>query len=109
MNEYKTLISLRLREAGYPDTPGFSNMVNRLVSLEGEAKTMLDKWLRDDEKVFFSEIDGVDSDYLRDSLGMKEPAIIISYAMLKLDPIANSEYFKNLVTNRNLFKPNKQL
>ena len=109
MDEYKTYISLRLREAGYPDTPGFVNTVNRLASLQGEAKVMLDCWLRNDEKVSFSEIEEINADYLRKHLEMKEPAIIISYAMLKADPIANSKYFKNLATNRNIFKPNKQL
>lgn len=109
MDEYKSFVRLRLREAGYPDTPGLDKTVNRLVSLEGEAKAMLNKWLRNDEKVSFSEIEGIDSAFLRNNLEMKEPAIIIAYAMLKSDPISNSEYLKNLVTNRNLFKPNKQL
>ena len=109
MDEYKTFISLRLRESGYPDTPGFANTVNRLASLQGEAKIMLDGWLRNDEKVCFPEIEGINADYLRKHLEMKEPAIIISYAMLKADPIANSEYFKNLATKRNIFKQNKQL
>lgn len=109
MNDYQTLISLRLRESGYPDTPGFNEIVNRLAVLSGETKTMLDNWLRYNQQVSFSEIEGIDDKYLRDYLNMKEPAIIISYAMLKADPIANAKFFKNLATKRNLFKPNKQI
>lgn len=107
--EYKTLIRLRLRETGYPETPGLTDTVNRLATLDGEPKKMLDSWLRNNEEVIFSPIKGIDAAFLREKLGMKEPAIIISFAMLQNSPTSNSEYFKKLATQRNSFKPNNSL
>ena len=39
-------------------------------------------------------------------VSMKDPAIIIAYAMLLDDPKVNSEYFKDLSENRVGFYPN---
>ena len=50
-------------------------------------------------------IEGVDSDFLKDKLCMKEPAIIIAYAILLDDPKEISEYFKHLSENRVGFYP----
>lgn len=107
MNDFENLIRMRLVEEGYIISDATNQTIARLSSLKGKSLDLLNDWLSNNNPVKFEPIHGITDSYLRDNLGMKEPAIIIAHEMLLLDPIENSKYFKELVKGRNLFKPNK--
>ena len=65
---------------------------------------MLIEWFFNNTIPEFDAIEGVDSDYLRNTIKMKEPAIILSYGMLTKDPKVNSNYLKNIRKYNNKFK-----
>ena len=101
----KEIVKQRLLEVGYTDAPALDATISRLCELKGEPFNLLVSWLYEGKAPTFDAIEGVDSDFLKDKLCMKEPAIIIAYAMLLDDPKENSEYFKHLSENRVGFYP----
>lgn len=88
----------RLSREGYPEQM-LDSTVHNLLQLEGKAAHMLEAWLHKGIKPEFGDIEGVNSDILRNRLKMKEPAIILSYGMLVNNPSGNSGYFKNLLSD----------
>ena len=99
-------IKIRLISIGYPQTPGLDQTVDRLIGFTGEPKEMLEAWM---ERVVVPEFDsiyGISSSFLREKLGMKDPAIIIAFAMLLDNPKENADYLKQLVEKRFDFNPN---
>lgn len=65
-----------------------------LLKLEGKAAEMLHSWLEYGIMPEFSDIEGLNSNILRNHYKMKAPAIILSYGMLMNNP-ALSRYLKN--------------
>lgn len=109
MKDFENLIRMRLVEEGYSLSEATNQTIARLSSLKGKSLELLKDWLSNNLPVEFDPINGIDSTYLRNNLGMKEPAIIIAYEMLLREPEENSNYFKELAKGRNLFTPNKNL
>lgn len=104
----KEIVKQKLLEVGYSDTQNLNATVNRLCDLKGEPYKLLISWLYDGKSPVFEAIEGVDSGFLRDKLCMKDPAIIIAYAMLLNDAKENADYFKHLAENRIGFYPNNK-
>lgn len=95
-NMEETILKQRLLAIGYADDESLDHTVSRLLNLDGKAKEMLQKWLKDGSAPSFEAIGGVSSKFLREQLSMKDPAIIIAYYMLLLEPEENSRYFRHL-------------
>lgn len=98
----------RLSKEGYLNNSVTEATAHRLLSLEGEAYSMLVDWLENGTKPSFGSIEGVDSSFLVDRLQMKDPALIIAYAMLKENPTENAAYFHKLADNIIGFYPSTQ-
>lgn len=98
----KTIDRISLRQSlireGYPEAM-LDSTVHNLLQLEGRAASMLYSWLNKGTKPEFDDIEGINSDILRNRLKMKEPAIILSYGMLVNNPSRNSRYFKSLLSD----------
>ena len=101
----KEIVKQKLLEVGYSDTQALDATINRLCNLTGEPLKLLVSWLNEGKSPMFEAIEGVDSIFLKDKLCMKDPAIIIAYAMLLEDSKENSEYFKHLSENKVGFYP----
>lgn len=97
----------RLIQEGYVEAFGLDQTIDRLLNLDGKAEEMLKAWMEEGAIPEFGEIEGIDSQILREKLKMKEPAIILSYGMLQKDPKANSIHLKNLLKRRTVFGINK--
>lgn len=93
------IVKQKLLESGYSDSKTLDETVNRLVNLKGAPFELLVDWIYKDNAPKFKAIEGIDSNFLREKLNMKDPAIIIAYAMLLDDAKENSEYFKHLAEN----------
>ena len=93
-----------LLKEGYIEANGLDSTISHLLSMQEEAKLMLLEWMEEEKIPEFSAINGVDSHMLRDILGMKEPAIILSYNMLLVDPIRNSVLLKEILSRRKMYK-----
>lgn len=89
----------RLLADGYEDLPTTDDTVKRLLSLKGKAHDMLTAWAEHGKRPEFGPINGIDSDFLRQRLQMKDAAVIIAYAMLLDNPEENAVYFKHLADN----------
>lgn len=97
----------RLIQEGYKEANGIEQTINRLLALEGDAARMLNEWLNDGKRPEFAPIEGIDSTLLRNQLEMKEPAIILSYGMLLVNPTINSVYLKRLLNKHINYGLNK--
>lgn len=104
----KNIIKKALLAEGYADNKPTEATVDRLLSLKGTPAEMLKKWIEEKQQPDFESIEGVDSLFLRTKLRMKQPAIIIAYAMLLDNPKENADYFKHLANNQIGFYPNKK-
>lgn len=94
-----TELKNRLIQEGYNDNQVTESTAERLLSLKGRAAEMLKRWYINGEKPFFEAVNGIDSSFLVEKLHMKDPALIIAYAMLEEDPEENSRYFIHLSNN----------
>ena len=93
-NITKEQLRERLLEAGYPDTPLADKTAEHLLALTGDAARMLASWLETGRSPKFEAIEGIDHRFLRDKLKMKDPAIILAYAMLCDNPKYNAMLLK---------------
>lgn len=94
-----TFLKRRLIEEGYDEESMSDNLINRLQCLDEEDTEMLKNWLKTNCNVQFEPILGISSDFLREKLNMKEPAILIAHSMLKESPEENADYFNKLANN----------
>lgn len=99
-----TQIKDRLLQEGYNQN-NLEDTISYLLSLGGDPKIMFERWLKENVKVEFNDIQGIDDKFLREKLQMKEPAIVIAYSMLIDSPEENSLYFRELANNRIEFHP----
>lgn len=97
----------RLLQEGYVEANGIESTIDRLLSLEGHANEMLNAWVLEGKVPEFEAIEGIDSRVLREKLGMKEPAVIISYWMLEKDPKLNGIQLKKLLAKHEHFVVDK--
>lgn len=102
INEQK--LKTCLLNEGYIEANGLDSTISHLLSMQEEAKQMLFEWINEEKVPEFAAINGIDSHILRNTLGMKEPAIILSYNMLLIDPNRNSELLKELLYRRKMYK-----
>lgn len=100
----KIQLKERLLEEGYIEMNGLDYTINNLVNLTGKASELLQKWLETGRVDKFEPIEGIDKCYLKDTLKMKDPAIILAYGMLLKDPKRNSMILKREAERRNVFK-----
>ncbi len=84
----------QLLEIGYVDAPITEKTIEHLLQLKGEAASMLEKWCKSGRVPNFNAIEGIDKKFLRDTLKMKDPAIIMAYGMLLDNPKYNAMLFK---------------
>lgn len=102
INEQK--LKACLLKEGYIEANGLDSTISHLLGMQEEAKQMLLEWMNEGKVPEFASINGIDSHILRDTLRMKEPAIILSYNMLLIDPIRNSAILKGLLSRRKMYK-----
>ena len=93
-----------LMKEGYIEANGLDSTISHLLSMQEKAKQMLVEWMNEEKAPEFDAINGIDSHILRDSLSMKEPAIILSYNMLLIDPNRNSALLKEMLSRRKMYK-----
>lgn len=97
----------RLIGEGYLAEYGLDRTVDNLLNLEKlddkRAYEMLVKWMQTGKVDKFEPIEGIDYKFLKDTLNMKKPAIILAYGMLLYDPKRNALFLKREATKRMLF------
>lgn len=97
----------RLVGEGYLAECGLDRTVENLINLEKledkRAYEMLVKWMQTGKVEKFEPIEGIDYKFLKDTLKMKKPAIILAYGMLLYDPKRNALFLKREATRRMLF------
>lgn len=104
----RELLKERLIGEGYIEDFGLDKTIDNLLNLNNlsdkSAYNMLLEWLETGKLADFAPIEGIDKSYLRSSLKMKSPAIILAYAMLLVDPKGNSLFLKNQNSRRKVYK-----
>lgn len=97
----------RLINDGYIPEYGLDNIVENLLNLQTledkSAYYMLLKWMETGKLDKFEPIEGITFAFLRDTLKMKKPAIILAYGMLLYDPKANAMFLKKQAEGRAVF------
>lgn len=97
----------RLVGEGYLAECGLDRTVENLINLEKledkRAYEMLVKWMQTGKVEKFEPIEGIDYKFLKDTLKMKKPAIILAYGMLLYDPKRNALFLKREATRKMLY------
>jgi hypothetical protein len=101
----KEELKARLLKEGYTEQYGFEQTIDRLMNFDGKPKDMLKEWMETGIVLKFEAIQDIDIAFLRNKLKMKDPAIIIAYAMLLSDPQSNGMYLKRLAESRIIYHP----
>ena len=103
----KNELKQRLIDCGYIPEFGLDKTVENLLNLKNienpDAYAMLEEWMRTNKIRKFEPIEGIDVKFLRDTLKMKDPAIILAYGMLLHDPKRNAMFLKRQVDKRNVY------
>ena len=103
----KNELKLRLIACASIPEFGLDNTVENLLNLKNienpDAYAMLEEWMRTNKIRKFEPIEGIDVKFLRDTLKMKDPAIILAYGMLLHDPKRNAMFLKRQVDKRNVY------
>lgn len=102
-------LKVRLITEGYADQYGFEQTIDRLINFDGKPGEMLKTWMKTGEISEFEAIQGIDVTFLRNKLRMKDPAIIIAYAILLADPQSNGMYLKRLAESRIIYHSDKEI
>lgn len=102
----------RLIDEGYIPEFGIENTIDNLLNLQNledkSAYDMLVEWMKTGKVRKFDPIEGIDLKYLRTTLKMKDPAIILAYGMLIYDPKRNAIFLKKQEKARNCYIPPKK-
>ena len=100
----------KIREAlvndTYPQTLELEMTVKRLSQLKGEAKDMLFAWINYGIEPIFSNFEGINSDDLREKVGMKTAAIILAFDMLTKHP-ETASFYERLIHKHLQYKPQR--
>lgn len=106
----RELLKERLIGEGYIEDFNLNKTIDNLLNLkklsDQSAYEMLVKWMSTGKLTDFEPIEGIDKSYLRGTLKMKAPAIILAYGMLLVAPKENAIFLKNQATRRKSFKFN---
>ncbi len=98
----------RLIDEGYIPEFGIENTIDNLLNLQNledkSAYDMLVEWMETGKVRKFDPIEGIDLKYLRTTLKMKDPAIILAYGMLIYDPKRNAIFLKRQENKRSKFE-----
>ena len=103
----RDVLKRALIKEGYQITESLEATVDRLLALNAKPFKMLEAWLYKNIAPKFEPIEGVDSDFLKNKLQMKAPAIILAYSMLLDSAKENADYFRYLSENKIGFYPSK--
>lgn len=99
----------RLIELGYIPEFGLERTIDNLLNLQNlenkSAYELLVDWMDTGKVRDFESIEGIDKKYLKSTLKMKDPAIILAYGMLLYDPKRNVPILKNEARRRMGFQP----
>lgn len=102
----------RLIDCGYIPEFGLEKTIDHLLNLKNienpDAYKMLEEWISTCKIRKFEAIEGIDLKFLRDTLKMKDPAIILAYGMLLHDPKRNAIFLKRQVDRRQIFTLGKR-
>ncbi len=102
----------RLIDCGYIPEFGLEKTIDHLLNLKNiensDAYKMLEEWISTCKIRKFEAIEGIDLKFLRDTLKMKDPAIILAYGMLLHDPKRNAIFLKRQVDRRHIFTLGKR-
>lgn len=103
----------RLIEEGYVPEFGIEQTIDNLLGLQkleetGAAYEMLVEWMKSGKVGKFEPIEGIDKNFLKNNLKMKDPAIILAYGALLYDPKRNAILLKREENRRLQFKPSKK-
>ena len=97
----------RLKDLGYLEKCGLEHTIDNLINLQNlenkSAFNMLVNWMKTGRVSKFEPIEGIDLKFLRDTLSMKAPAIILAYGMLLYDSKRNAIFLKNEASRRKGF------
>lgn len=97
----------RLINCGYIAEYGLDRTVDNLLNLKNienkDAYNMLVEWMETGKLKKFEPIEGINLKFLRDTLRMKDPAVILAYGMLLYDAKRNAVFLKRQVDRRNVF------
>ena len=102
----------RLVDEGYIPEFGIENTIDNLLNLQNledkSAYEMLLEWMETGKVRKFGPIEGIDMKYLRSTLKMKDPAIILAYGMLLYDSKRNAIFLRKQENKRNCYIPPKK-
>lgn len=102
----------RLIDEGYVPEFGLEHTIDNLLGLQNHENTsaayeMLVEWMKSGKLGKFEPIEGIDRNYLKNILKMKDPAVILAYGALLYDPKRNAVLLKREEKRRKQFKPSK--
>lgn len=99
----------RLIDCGYIPEFGLEKTIDNLLNLKNlenpDAYKMLEEWMITCKVRKFEPIEGIDVNFLRDKLKMKDPAVILAYGMLLNDPKRNAIFLRRQVDKKQVFIP----
>ena len=108
----KNQLRNRLIDCGYIESFAVDNTVQNLLNLkkleDQRAYMMLEQWMQTGKLQKFEPIEGIDIKFLRNTLKMKEPAVILAYGMLLFDSKNNAIILKREAQRRQKFQPFKK-
>lgn len=97
----------RLIDCGYVPEFGLENTIDNLMNLKNidnqDAYLMLQEWMNTGKVRKFEPVEGIDLKFLRDTLKMKAPAIILAYGMLLYDPVRNALFLKRQADKKQIY------
>lgn len=101
----------RLIDEGYVPEFGLEYTIDNLLNLQNledkSAYEMLVEWMENGKVAKFDPIEGIDKAFLKNTLKMKDPAIILAYGALLYDPKRNAILLKREENRRLRFTPSK--
>ena len=99
----------RLLDCGYIEEFGLEHTIDNLLNLarldDKRAYHMLEEWMQTGRIAKFEPVEGIDRRFLRDTLKMKDPAVILAYGMLLFDPKGNAVVLRREAARRLKFQP----
>lgn len=100
----RNILREKLINEGYIQEYGLELTIENLINLQNiedkSAYEMLIEWMNTGKVRKFEPIEGISYAFLRDTLKMKKPAIILAYGMLLYDPKRNATFLRNQVDRK---------
>lgn len=100
----RNVLKEKLINEGYIQEYGLEQTIENLINLQNiedkSAYEMLIEWMNTGKVRKFEPIEGISYAFLRDTLKMKKPAIILAYGMLLYDHKRNATFLRNQADRR---------